>query len=562
MRAVVLVLVTLLAGCASLWRDGFAAIVGSGATRQSSVRDQALAHFLAATLYEKQAQLDKALEEMRKAADLAPESLTPNLRLIRAYLRSQDYQNALVVAQRATGQTPNNANLWVVLGEIHHQLNQYDEAVASFQKAIELDPENVLGYGALVSVQEGANDLVAAVDIYQRLAKLTPNAPGIHFQLGLSLARINDAPGARAALQRALELNPDLARARFMLGLILLDAGENQAAEGQLGKYLESSPDDSRARENHAAALVRLKRYPEAIEELNRIINGKNPEPRHGVERMYVLIRAGQFRDADAALPADGAPIFGAFLRGLARKGMGEPYRPVLESIDAIEGDIDAECTAFLNEILSLYDKSDAGEFFRATLNELRAEGLQSKFLDVILARTLTSLDRFEDAEKILTAALDRFGSDKTIHYCLAVVYDKLKRLPETEKQLKECLTLKPDDPELLNFLGYLYAEHNMKLDEAEALLHRALQIQPGNSFYLDSLGWVYYRKGDAGRAIELIRKAILAMDSDDAELRDHLGDAYLLKGDTARAVAEWQRAIRLNPKLDRVKEKLDKHQK
>ena len=72
----------------------------------------------------------------------------------------------------------------------------------------------------------------------------------------------------------------------------------------------------------------------------------------------------------------------------------------------------------------------------------------------------------------------------------------------------------------------------------------------------------MYYRRGNADKAIEYIRRAIVAMDHDDAILRDHLGDAYLMKGDKKRAVSEWRRARRLDPKLDGVQEKIDKHLK
>ncbi len=121
--------------------------------KESKPRAEAFSRFLAATMLERQGSMDQAIEQMRAAADLQPTSSVLTLRLIRAYVRNQDYENARVMAERAVKQMPDKANLWVVLGEIYHQLNNYDKAVQAFQKAIELDPENVLGYGALVSVE-------------------------------------------------------------------------------------------------------------------------------------------------------------------------------------------------------------------------------------------------------------------------------------------------------------------------------------------------------------------------------------------------------------------------
>jgi len=561
-RTAVFVMVISMLGCTSFWRDGFAAVFGGSEPRKSSVRADAFAHFLAATVYERQGQYDKATEELNKAGELAPNSPTLSLRLIRSRVRAQDYEGAARAAERAVQQVPNNANLWIVLGEIYHQLKQYDKAVESFQKAIQIDPENVLGLGALVSVEESTNDFVAAADIYKKLSELTPNSAAVHFQLGLSLARINDSENARKELKRAIELKPDLARAHYMLGILEMEAGDNAPAAEHLATYLKDSGKDVRARENYAGVLGRLKRYGEAMEELRAILSDEEGATRHGIEAMYVLLRGGRYKEADEMLPAEGAPAFGAILRALARKGMGEPYRPILESLDAIDTKVDEEYSQFLGELLYLFGKSDTGEFFLSAFDDAQKEGIQSKTLDIFHARVLMGLDRNDEAEAVLTAALNRYGSDKSLHYCLAIVYEDSKRVDEAEKQLKEYLKLEPDDPEVLNFLGYLYADHNFKLDEAETLLKRALAIDPGNGFYLDSLGWVYYRKGDADKAVDLIRKSILAMENDDAEVRDHLGDAYLLKGDVQQALEEWKRAQRLDPKKEGIREKIDQYEK
>ena len=562
LRTVVLVMVVSLLGCANFWREGFAAVFGGEEPKRPSERADAFAHFLAATMYERRGEFDKATEELNKAAASAPDSPTLSLRLVRAYVRAQDYEGACRGAERAVQQTPLNANLWIVLGEIYHQLKQYDKAVESFKKAIEIDPENVLGLGALVSVEESTNDFVAAADIYKKLSELSPDSAGVHFQLGLSLARINDPEGARKELKRALELRPDLARAQYMLGIMEMEADDNEAAAEHLAAYVKDSPQDIRARENYAGTLGRLKRYGEAFEEIRTLLGDKEAAPRHSIEAMYMLLRAGRYKEADEMLPAEGAPALGAVLRALARKGMGEPDRPMLESLDAIETSIDEEYSQYLSELLFLFGKSETGEYFLSAFQDAQKEGIQSKTLDVFHARVLMTLERNEEAEAILTAALNQYGSDKDAHYCLAIICEKAKRVPEAEKHLQEYLKLKPDDPDALNFLGYLYADYNFKLDDAETLVKRALAIDAKNGFYLDSLGWVYYRKGDAGKAIELIRKAILAMDSDDAEVRDHLGDAYLLKGDVRQALAEWKRAERLDPKREGVKEKIEQYEK
>jgi tetratricopeptide (TPR) repeat protein len=220
-------------------------------------------------------------------------------------------------------------------------------------------------------------------------------------------------------------------------------------------------------------------------------------------------------------------------------------------------------------ELLFVFGEEETGGRLEEMCAGMREEGVQSRRLETVLGRVLMALDRHEEAETVMLEALSAYGPNKWLHYYLAEVYESGGRFRQAEKHLKACLKLDPQDPDLMNFLGYLYAEENVKLDKAERLLERALTIDPDSGFYLDSLGWVYYRKAKkswlhrdryADRAIELIRQAVLAMDTDDAILRDHLGDAYFLKGDVDKAVAEWKRALRLDPELEGVQEKIEKH--
>ncbi|HPX41030.1 MAG TPA: tetratricopeptide repeat protein, partial [Candidatus Hydrogenedentes bacterium] len=232
----------------------------------------------------------------------------------------------------------------------------------------------------------------------------------------------------------------------------------------------------------------------------------------------------------------------------------------LLESLDKIDGDIDAESHDYLQEILFLYGAEPTGAFLLELMRAIDAEGLQSQRFNILQARILMALDRPAEAAPVLLATLDRFGADKWLHYYLAIIYDELKEPANTETHIEACLQLDPDDPDVLNFLGYFFADNNKNLDRAETLVKRALELSPDNGFYLDSLGWVYYRQGKVDLAIEYIRRSILRLERDDAVVRDHLGDAYLLKGEVDKAVEEWERAQRLDPELEGVAEKLNRH--
>jgi Flp pilus assembly protein TadD len=561
MRLLIALFLPVFAACGSMGTPGlFAHEMMAGASQSTPRQADAIAHYLTAIMHQRNGRYEEYIEELRKAHDLAPDSTTILSRLGEAYMRRQEYAKAQEAYEKALKNTPNDPVLWVWLGVANQQLDRYDEAAEAFQKAIDLAPENPVGYQALIEALTSANNFVGAVEVYQKLVQIRPESAELHMHLGGSLARIKDTEGARKALEEALEIDPQLDRARFALGFVLLDLDQNAESAEQFRKYLLNNPDDLDAAEGLVGALARMGQYAEALQELRRIIESELAEPVHHLERIYLLTRAGQAGEASALSPPNESPYFGTILRALARKEAGEPYRPLVEALDAAEGDLQSESREFLGEFLSLFGDTEAGGYLVEALGALRAEGIQSKPIDFFLARTLLILKRYPEAEQVLRAAVERHPSDKTLLYELAGAYDQMDRFADTEKYLQRCLELDPDNPEILNFLGYLYADEGVKLDEAQELIEKALDLDPDNPFYLDSLGWVYYRKGDAGRAIELIRRAIFLMDADDAVLRDHLGDAYMLSGNADRAVAEWKRAQRLDPELQGVQEKIERH--
>lgn len=533
-----------------------------GEPAKPTERARAFAHYIHAIKLEREGQFRDAVEEMRRVPELDPEAITPTLRLIRAYLYRQDFERALEMCERAVQQAPGRANLWIVLGEIYHQLERTEEAVAAFSKAIEMDPENILGYGALAEIEESNNDLIAAIEIYERLIELQPSSAGLFFQLGINLMRIGERESAVERFEQALLLNADLVRIRYLLGVLFLELNRPDEAIAHLVAYIEKRPNDLQATEALSGAFTRAGYYPEAFSILLRILQSDQVRPEHHIAVMYILLRGEKPDAAEKSIPAVGAPIFGQFMGAIARRDQGLPYMALVDGLDAIDGNLAEECNAYLNDLLYLFGKDEAGQWLLAALDDFEKgpPGARSKTLGVIRGRILMNQGRHAEAAEVLEAVIEAHGPEKDLHYYLAICYDEIGDFPATERHLKACLAYDPEDADILNFLGYVWAVEGVNLDEAEELLDRALAMDPENPYYLDSLGWIYYKQGKADEAIELIQQAIIKMDADDAILRDHLGDAYLLRGDSDRAIAEWERARRLDPELEGVQEKLDQH--
>jgi len=397
----------------------------------------------------------------------------------------------------------------------------------------------------------------------ERLIDMIPDSPALpalYMQLGWNLFRAGDSEAAREATEKALDADSTMDGALLLLGVIDLEMDNPKSARKNLSRYLERVPDSVEGQTNYAAALARLGEYAKAAEAMRALAEQDSPNPQHVVQYKYLLLRAGDADAAGAIVPPNGAPIFGSFMRALLRKKIGEEYRPVIESLDEIEGNIDAESQIFLVSTIVSFGIEETATFFSSAMESMLNEGIRSRYLEILYARALMANDQNSLATGVLQRALETHGSEKWLHYYLAMIYEEDDAFDEAEHHLKECLREDPQDPDVMNFLGYMYAEWDTKLNDAEKLLNQALSIDPNNGYYLDSLGWIYYQQGDAEKAIELIRRALLTMGQDDAVLRDHLGDAYLLNGDTKRAVGEWRRAVRLDPELESAAEKIREH--
>ena len=127
------------------------------------------------------------------------------------------------------------------------------------------------------------------------------------------------------------------------------------------------------------------------------------------------------------------------------------------------------------------------------------------------------------------------------------------------ENDLKKALELNPDQPLVLNYLGYSWVDKGVNLDEAFRMLRRAVDLKGRDGYIVDSLGWAYYRLGRYDEAVNELEKAIDLKPSDPV-INDHLGDAYWHIGRKLEAQFQWNHARDLSPEpedLPRILEKI-----
>ena len=190
-------------------------------------------------------------------------------------------------------------------------------------------------------------------------------------------------------------------------------------------------------------------------------------------------------------------------------------------------------------------DKAKALEVARATV----AAVPNDRDAAVALADLLRAGGQWNESVAVLDPIIARENAspDWRLLYLRAVALEQAKRWPEAERDLQAALKINPDEPELLNFLGYSWIDRNEHLADALGMVQKAVAARPQSGAMLDSLGWAYYRLGDYKTAVEKLEAAV-EMEPGDPDVNGHLGDAYWKVGRALEARFQWQRVLSLEP--------------
>lgn len=159
----------------------------------------------------------------------------------------------------------------------------------------------------------------------------------------------------------------------------------------------------------------------------------------------------------------------------------------------------------------------------------------------------LRAQEKFTDAIVVYKAALATLKEEKAQHwpilFAISICFDKLGDWVETEKNLKHSLKLSPDQPDVLNYLGYSLLIRGENLQQAKALIEKASKKRPSDPQIMDSYGWVLYLLGDYSKALSYLEAAVSLLPAD-VTVNDHLGDLYWRLGRKTEARFQWDRAI------------------
>ena len=197
---------------------------------------------------------------------------------------------------------------------------------------------------------------------------------------------------------------------------------------------------------------------------------------------------------------------------------------------------------------LAKLNKTDAA---LAVLDRLQKDAPDRPEPYTLRADILRDAKRFPEAAAAYSGAIDRLGKPGpdawALFYERGIAYDESKQPDPAEKDFLHALQLSPDQPFVLNYLGYSWTEQGRNLDRAHQMIERAVALRPDDGAIVDSLGWVELKRGNTKGAVQLLQRAV-ELQPADPTLNAHLGDAYWAAGRKLEAQFQWRRALVSSP--------------
>jgi tetratricopeptide (TPR) repeat protein len=484
-------------------------------------------------------------------ADLALRTRDPKVleRTVEVAGHARRLDLALEAARLWVEVEPSSARAQQVLAGVLVMSERLDDLAPQLIRMLEIDKEalaaNLLGLNRMLARNA---DRQAVFHLIDKVCAPFFGVAEAHYAVAMAAGSAGERSRALAEVRRALELRPDWEMAALLEAQLLSRDSPGDAINA-LQRFVERNPDSRDAELHLARALVGDKRYVEARQHFQRLLRNHPNSP----EIVYPV--------AILALQQDDVALAETQLKHLLTLDF--PDKSVayyyLGQI-ADEGKRSSEAIAYYTQVgpgehylpaqvrsahlLALEGQLDAA---RRHLHGVRVKTPQERVqLSIAEAQLLREAKQTQAAFDLLDRALSQQPEQADLLYETALLAEKLGRMDVLENYLRKLIALKPDSAQAYNALGYSFADRNLRLPEARQLIEKALNLAPEDPFILDSMGWVLYRQGDLSGALAHLERAYAQRA--DPEIAAHLGEVLWMLGRKDEARSLWRESQKKYP--------------
>lgn len=475
------------------------------------------------------------------------------------HLINGDVAKAVPMAEEILVYDASNDLARTVLGVIQLKEGNYGNAAKEFDGASGKTPLELLTNQLLAAWAEAGKDNLA--DALKRVDEL--EGPDWYesfrsFHGGLVAEHLGDADQAFDRVARAYEY--DQTALRIVEGFARL-----QARKGSPEKGLAAVRSFKKQVPRHPY----MDKVEADIKEKRRVTFTRTP--REGASEVLFGLGSALGRDGGTELPKIYLQL-SLFLNpksDLAIMALVDIYNQDSQHTDAVSLVDQLEETSVFYEAARIESARNLAQVERVDeaikrLTIAAREAKDPSQANLALANMLRFEKRWDEANEIYNIIIDGVETPGRRHWSLfysrAITLERTERWEEAEVDFRQALELFPDQPLVLNYLGYTWVDKGLNLDEAVNMIAKAVEQRPEEGFILDSLGWAYFKLGRYPEAVIELEKAAEKMPADPL-VHDHLGDAYWRVGRTLEARFQWSHARDLEPEkpedLERILAKL-----
>lgn len=424
---------------------------------------------------------------------------------------------------------------------------RYDESLVYMEKVLQAKGDTHFDFLALAAIETDADTRAGLQKSFDSLLAKHPDNGQLIFGKALLMQQDGDAEGALKLLEKNPpqngEVAPILLRARLLQSL-----NRGDEALPLLKKSVSQYPDDKRLGLTYARTLVEQNRMTEAKVQFASLVEQYPEDDELRFSLALVCLEGKSWDEAEGYLQElieRDSHVDSAHLNlGRIAEERNDPEGALVEY--ALVGPGSEYLPAQLRQADILISHGRGAE---ASKKLASARGAQPDYaiqLYLIEAETLAANNQSDRAWNTLQQALKQYPDDLNLLYSRAMLAEKRNDLDQMERDLRAIIKREPDNAMALNALGYTLSDRTSRYTEAKALIQQAYDLNPDDPAVLDSLGWVNYRLGNLDEAERLLRQALERFP--DQEVAAHLGEVLWANGKQREAKKIWGTFLKENP--------------
>lgn len=490
--------------------------------------------------------VESATEHYVRASELSDDEQVAE-RAVRIALFARDFDAAIKAIDRWSEINPDSLEVNQLAGVLYLRKKEPQKALEHFIPIIEHNPDNPeIGFARIMQLLNGDKATPEGLQVMAALQQRYSQHAIAHRSFADMAYRMENYTAALDATRKALAIEPDNQSTLVLQNRLLLETGQAELALSNMRGLIEQNPEDTELLLNYARMQVLARQYPEALESFAKALERKPNDPDLIYSTALLELELKHYDRAERyftqlTLTESHANEANYYLGEIAQQK--KQFDQSIGWYNRVrEGEYYLEAQIRIAQMLTELGQKDEARAHLVRLRKMQAHDALKTRLYLAEGELLQDQENYTESMNVFDAALEEYPDNIELLYGRAMVGEKMDRLDILERDLNAILKIEPDNATALNALGYTLADRTNRYQEAYVLIEKALALKPDDPAILDSMGWVKYRLGDLQAALNYLLKAWSKFP--DPEIASHLTQIYWALGQQEQARKTLEKAL------------------